>query len=137
MTRHHLFNPASLPPATGFSHGAVAAPGRALYIAGMTGLHADGSLDDSMPDQFAVACRAVATVIAEGGGQPTDVVSMTIYTTSLDSYLDNLAEIGVAYRAVFGKHYPPIALIGVTRLFDPKALVELVCVAVVPDQDGG
>jgi enamine deaminase RidA (YjgF/YER057c/UK114 family) len=136
MTRHRLFNPEGLPPATGFSYGAIPAPGRTLYIAGMTGLRADGTLDDSMAGQFSVACAGVAAVIAQGGGQPTDLVSMTIYTTSLDTYIDDLAEIGVAYRAVFGKHYPPIALIGVSRLFDPKALVELVCVAVVPDQDG-
>jgi enamine deaminase RidA (YjgF/YER057c/UK114 family) len=43
-----------------------------------------------------------------------------------------LSPIGEAYRNVFGKHYPPMALIGVAELFDPKAKVELVGVAVVP-----
>ena len=31
----------------------------------------------------------------------------------------------------FGKHYPAMALFGVTGLFDPAAMVELVGVAVV------
>jgi enamine deaminase RidA (YjgF/YER057c/UK114 family) len=57
---------------------------------------------------------------------------MTIYTTDVQGYRDNLVPIGAAYREVFGKHYPPMALIGVTELFDPEAVVELVCVAVVP-----
>jgi enamine deaminase RidA (YjgF/YER057c/UK114 family) len=136
MIRHHLFNPEGLPPATGFSYGALAASGRVLHIAGMTGLEADGSLSGSLVDQFGVACSGVAVVIEAAGGQPSDLVSMTIYTTDVDLYIASLAPIGVAYRTIFGKHFPPMALIGVDRLFDPKAMVELVCVAVVPDQDG-
>ena len=136
MSRHHLFNPDGLPPATGFSYGALAASGRLLHIAGITGLEADGSLSDSLVDQFAVALMGVARVIDDGGGAPSDLVAMTIYTTDVEGYIDNLAPIGVRYREVFGKHFPPIALIGVERLFDPKAMIELVCVAVVPDQDG-
>ncbi len=42
---------------------------------------------------------------------------------------DNLGPIGEAYRAVFGRHYPAMALFGVTELFDPEARVELVAVA--------
>jgi enamine deaminase RidA (YjgF/YER057c/UK114 family) len=136
MSRHHLFNPDDLPPATGFSYGAVAASGRVLHIAGITGLNADGSLGDALVDQFAVACGGVAKVIEGAGGEPSDLVSMTIYTTDVGQYLENLKPIGAAYREVFGRHYPPMALIGVARLFDTKALVELVCVAVVPDQAG-
>jgi enamine deaminase RidA (YjgF/YER057c/UK114 family) len=36
-------------------------------------------------------------------------------------------------RRHLGRHYPATALFGVTELFDPAALVELVCTAVVPD----
>ncbi len=35
-------------------------------------------------------------------------------------------------REIYGKRYPPTALIGVEELFDPKALVDLVGVAVIP-----
>jgi len=60
---------------------------------------------------------------------------MTIYTSAMEDYRKNLRAIGVSYRNVFGKHFPPMALIGVSELFDSKALVELVCVAVVPDEE--
>lgn len=132
MSRHQFLNPAGLAPPRGFSHGAVPAKGRTLYIAGQTGHHEDVTLDDGLVEQFAHACGSVAAVITEAGGDPTDLVSMTIYTTDVPGYRESLGPIGEAYRQVFGKHFPPMALIGVAELFDPKAKVELVCVAVVP-----
>jgi len=133
LSRHELLNPSSLPPPSGFSYAAGAAPGRTVYLAGLTGHHADGSLDDDLVDQFRMACESVAHVVAESGGAVEDVVSMTIYTTDIASYRSRTRDLGVAYRSVFGKHYPPMALLGIDGLFDPAALVELVCVAVIPD----
>lgn len=133
MTRHTLFDPEGMPPARGFSYGSVAAPGRILHVAGMTGHHEDESIDEGIAAQFATACRSVARVIEEAGGEATDVVSMTIYTSAMEEYRKNLREIGVVYREVFGKHFPPMALFGVSQLFDPRAVVELVCVAVIPE----
>ena len=98
----------------------------------MTGHHEDGSIAPSIEDQFGDACRSVVAVIEEAGGSPTDLVSMTIYTSDIAAYRASLSEIGQRYRAVFGKHYPPMALFGISELFDPRAKVELVCVAVVP-----
>lgn len=133
MSRHHLFDPDGMPDAVGFSHGALAGEGRTLYIAGITGHHADGSIDDDLVDQFGIACQSVSRVIGEAGGEVSDLVSMTIYTTDVDGYRRQLRAIGERYRSVFGKHYPPMALFGVTELFDPAAVVELVGVAVVPE----
>lgn len=133
MSRHHLFDPDGMPPAVGFSYGAIAASGRTLHIAGLTGHHEDGSIDAGLVDQFAAACESVAKVIVEGGGEPNDLVAMTIYTTDITGYRENLTPLGERYRLVFGRHYPPMALFGIGELFDPDALVELVCVAAVPD----
>ncbi|HSK07490.1 MAG TPA: RidA family protein [Acidimicrobiia bacterium] len=131
MSNHRFLNPEGLPAARGFSHGAIPTGGNTLYIAGQTGHRQDLTLDPGLVDQFGQACRSVAQVIAAAGGGPTDLVSMTIYTTDLPGYRESLEPIGVAYREVFGRHYPPMALIGVSELFDPEALVELVCVAVI------
>lgn len=134
MSRHKLFDPDGMPAARGFSYGAISAGGQLLHIAGITGHRADQSIEDDIVAQFAQACRSVARVIEEAGGAPTDLLSMTIYTTAIDGYRENLRPIGAAYREVFGKHFPPMALLGVAELFDPKALVELICVAVVPEE---
>lgn len=133
MSGHRPLDPEGMAPAIGFSHGMVAERGKMVHIAGQTGHHADLSIDHGLVAQFAQACRSVARVIEEAGGSPADLLSMTIYTTDLQGYRDNLKPIGEAYRSVFGKHFPPMALIGVAGLFDPEAVVELVCVAVVPD----
>ena len=87
---------------------------------------------EALAQLMAERSNEVAAVITEAGGDPTDLVSMTIYTTDVPDYRESLGPIGEAYRQVFGKHFPPMALIGVAELFDPKAKVELVCVAVVP-----
>ena len=135
MSRHHLFDPAGMPPARGFSYGAVSQGGRLLHIAGMTGHRADGTISDDLVEQFGEACAAVRLVIERAGGDAPDLVSMLIYTSEIDLYRDRLKPLGEAYRSVFGHHYPPMALLGIDQLFDPKALVEVVCVAVVPGED--
>jgi enamine deaminase RidA (YjgF/YER057c/UK114 family) len=129
MTRHHLFDPEGMAPAVGFSHGALGSGGKVLHVAGQTGHHSDGSIDATLVEQFAQACRSVARVIEEAGGAPDDLLSLTIYTTEVDGYRESLAPIGAAYREVFGRHYPAMALLGVRELFDPEAKVELVAVA--------
>lgn len=133
MSRHQFFNPEGMPPATGFSYGAIPAEGKYVQVAGLTGHAEDGTISDDLVSQFSVACQSVAKVVGEAGGEPSDVVSMTIYTSDIDGYRDQLKPIGQAYRAVFGSHYPVMALFGISELFDPRAKVELVCVAVVPD----
>lgn len=125
-TPHTLINPAELGAASGFSHGVLAARGRDLYIAGQVG--ADGDL----VAQFDAALRRVIAVVSQAGGAPEHVVSMTIYTTVLDDYRSKLAEVGAAYRRHFGRHFPAMALLGVTELVDPGAVVEVSAIAVVP-----
>ena len=137
MAAHQFLNPEGLAPPAGFSHVAVAAPGRLVFLAGQTAHQPDGTWAGStLPEQFAAAAANVATALAAAGASPVDVVSLQIFTTDVDGYRDRSRAIGAAYRAVFGPHYPPMALFGVTRLFDPAALVELVAIAVIPDAEG-
>jgi len=136
VAAHQFLNPESMAPPLGFSHVAVAAPGRLVFLAGQTAHQADGTLAGStLADQFAAAAANVAAALAAAGATPADVVSIQIFTPDVDGYRAQSKAIGAAYRNVFGPHYPPMALLGVTRLFDPDALVELVVTAVVPDDE--
>jgi enamine deaminase RidA (YjgF/YER057c/UK114 family) len=135
MGAHQFLNPADLAPPVGFSHVAVAAPGRLVFLAGETAHQADGTLAGStVAEQFAAAAENVASALTAAGATPADVVSLHIFTTDVDAYRAETKAIGAAYRAVFGPHYPPMALFGVARLYDPDALVELVATAVVPEE---
>jgi enamine deaminase RidA (YjgF/YER057c/UK114 family) len=137
MGAHSFLNPEGMAPPVGFSHVAVAAPGRLVFLAGQTAHQADGTLQGStLAEQFAAAAGNVAAALAAAGATPADVVSLQIFTTDVDGYRAQSKSIGAAYRQVFGPHYPPMALFGVGRLFDPDALVELVATAVIPE-DGG
>ena len=134
MGAHQFINPDGMMAPVGFSHVAVAAPGRLVFLAGQTAHQADGTVAGStMAEQFAAAIANVAAALAAAGATPADVVSLQIFTPDVEAYRTESRAIGAAYREAFGPHYPPMALFGVTRLYDTAALVELVATAVIPD----
>ncbi len=129
---HVFVNPAELPEAIGFSHAAVVEPGRIVFLAGQAGHRADGTIPEGLLDQFAQSCRNVASALEGAGAARTDLVNLHIFVTDVDAYRSLRRELGGAYREVFGRHYPPMALFGIRELFDPAARVELVGIAVIP-----
>jgi enamine deaminase RidA (YjgF/YER057c/UK114 family) len=131
-----VVNPAGLAPPAGFAHAVVAAPGRTVYLGGQAAQGPDGAITgSSLVEQFEVAAANLVAALAAAGGAPEHLVSLHIYTTEVDRYRAALAELGAAYRRHLGRHYVATALFEVAGLFDPQAKVELVGIAVVPDQD--
>jgi enamine deaminase RidA (YjgF/YER057c/UK114 family) len=128
---HEFINSPELPEAIGFSHAAVTQPGRTVYLAGQAGHHTDGSIEPGLKEQFAQACINVAIALESTGARRQDLATLQIFVTDVASYRSLRRELGEAYRAVFGRHYPPMALLGVNELFDPAARVELVGTAVI------
>jgi enamine deaminase RidA (YjgF/YER057c/UK114 family) len=121
-----------LAPPVGFAHAVVAGPGKTVYLGGQTAQDQSGAIvGETMVEQFDQAAGNVAAALRAAGGEPTDLVSLVIYVTDLEAYRASLKELGAAHRKHFGRHYPAMALFGVTGLFDPAAMVELVGVAVV------
>ena len=128
---HEIRNPESLPPPMGFSHAIVAQTGRTVYLAGQTAQLPDGSLAaGTMAEQFDLAAGNVVLALEGAGARPQDLVSLQIFVTDVTEYQRLSKEIGVAYRRHFGDYYPAMALVEVRRLFDPKATVELMGIAV-------
>ncbi len=66
---------------------------------------------------------------------PTDLVSLTIYITDIPEYQRNGREIGRVWRELAGPHYPAMAGIGITALWQPEAMIEIQGVAVLGSQD--
>jgi enamine deaminase RidA (YjgF/YER057c/UK114 family) len=60
-------------------------------------------------------------------------VSLTIYAVDLDDYKRHGRELGEVWRRVIGREYPAMAAVGVSRLWDAQALVEVQGIAVVGD----
>jgi enamine deaminase RidA (YjgF/YER057c/UK114 family) len=124
-------NPAALPPPRGFSHGMLA--GNTLHLAGQTALGADMTIvPGGIVEQFRQAFGNLLTTLREVGGEPRDLVSLTIYLTDIADYQAHGREIGAAWRELAGGVYPAMAAIGCTRLWQPEAMIEILGVAVIP-----
>ena len=132
-TPHWLVNPETLLPPQGFAHAVVPAAGRTVYLGGQAGHRLDGSIDDGLVAQFDQAASNVVEALRGAGGSPGHLVSVQIFVTDAAAYRDALGEIGGAWRRHFGRHYPAVSLFEVRALFDPRARVELVCIAVVQE----
>ena len=126
-------NPASLAAPSGYSHGTLS--GNTLYLGGQTALDAEMRIvEGGIVEQFRQAFGNVLTTLREAGGVPEDLVSITIYLTDVPDYQAHGREIGAAWRELAGPVYPAMAGIGTTALWQPEALVEIVGVAVIPDE---
>jgi len=135
VTPHRIVNPAGLAPPVGFAHAVVAAPGRTVYLGGQTAHGSDGRLvGRTIGEQFEAAARNLATALAAAGGAPEHLVSLQVYTTDAAAYRAALRELGAAYRRQLGRHYVASALFEVAGLFDPAAKVELMGIAVIPEE---
>ena len=160
-----IVNPEALGRPRGWSNGMLAPQGgRVLFVAGQIGVGggrkpeeggagAGGADPDGMDagvvreargtgvvlaEQFRAALANVAAVVEAAGGRIADVGRLTIYVTEMEAYRGSLPEIGAAYRTVFGRHFPAMALVAVTELVDPRAVVEVEATAVIPQaQPGG
>lgn len=132
-TPHEHVNPDQLLPPVGFSHATVAAPGRTVYLGGQTGHHPDGTLDDDLVAQFVQALGNLTVALGACGAGPQHLVAVQIYTTDLAGYRASARALGDAWRTHLGRQYPAMALFGVSGLHDPRAKVEVVATAVVPD----
>ena len=128
---HEIRNPESLAKPKGFSHAVIAQAGRTVFLAGQTAQRSDGTLvEGTMAEQFDVAADNVVKALEAAGAHPQDLVSLQIFVTDIAEYQQMSKEIGEAYRRHFGGHFPAMALLEVSRLFDANAKIELMAVAV-------
>ncbi|MGA8245454.1 MAG: RidA family protein [Nocardioides sp.] len=118
-------NPDSLARPSGFSH-AVVGRGTAVFLAGQTGMDASGAIvGGGVVAQFEQALTNLLTALAEAGGTPDRLASLTIYIVDMDDYRAHAREIGEVWRRLVGAAYPASAGIGVSRLWDAEAVVEV------------
>lgn len=124
-------NPPELAKPAGFAHATVGT-GTVVFLAGQTAMDPDGRIvGDDVVAQFAVALGNLLTALQAAGGQPGDLASLTVYIVDMDDYKRRAGEIGAVWRRLVGLDYPAMAGIGVARLWDAEALVEVQGYAVI------
>jgi enamine deaminase RidA (YjgF/YER057c/UK114 family) len=123
-------NPVELGRPSGFSHAVSVTANRLAFLAGQTALDARGQIVGSgVVEQFECALGNLLTALRAVGGEPADLVSLTVYLVDLDDYRAHTGEVGEVWRRLVGREYPAMAAVGVHRLWDPAALVEVQGVA--------
>jgi enamine deaminase RidA (YjgF/YER057c/UK114 family) len=125
-------NPAGLARPSGFSHAVTAAGGRLVFLAGQVALDPGGRITAvGIVRQFERALGNLFAALGAAGGNPADLASLTVYLVDVDDYRAHARQIGEVWRGMAGRDYPAMAAIGVERLWEPAALVELQGIAVL------
>lgn len=130
------------PPPKGYANGRVGT-GRVLHVGGQIGWDLEqnfpdkGIFDSAFVAQFAQALENVLAVVRAAGGEREDIASMTVFVTDMETYRGSRKDLGIAWRDRMQSHYPAMALVAVTALFEPEALVEIQAVAHLPPAGPG
>jgi enamine deaminase RidA (YjgF/YER057c/UK114 family) len=125
-------NPPGLGAPKGFSH-AIVGSGRIVFLAGQTALNPSGVIvGETVAEQFEQALGNLLAALAAAGGSPSDLASLTIYIVDMEDYQAQSHAIGGVWKKMVGHQYPAMAGIGIARLWDAEALVELQGFAVLP-----
>lgn len=127
-----VLQPAGWIKPLGYANGIVAS-GRLVFVGGQIGWNAQGQFEtDDFVGQARQTLENVVAVVAEAGGRPEHIVTMTWYVTDKREYQANLKAVGAAWREILGRHYPAIAAVEVSALMEDRAKIEIQAMAVVP-----
>lgn len=125
-------DPPELARPSGFAH-AVVGTGRTVFLAGQTALDAEGRIvGDGVVAQFEKALTNLLIALRAAGGEPAHLAQLTIYIVDVEDYKAHAREIGGVWRRLVGTAYPATAGVGVARLWDVEALVEVQGTALIP-----
>lgn len=105
--------------------------GRHVFVSGTTATDPDGAIVGE-GDPYAQAVRAIRNVEAAlrlAGASLADVVRTRIYITDILAW----EAVGRAHGEAFGAILPAATMVEVSRLIDPKMLVEIEAEAILGD----
>jgi enamine deaminase RidA (YjgF/YER057c/UK114 family) len=126
-------NPPDWPRPGGYSN-AMVAHGRVITLAGQIGW--DPNTRQLVSDDFVAQTRRalenILEVLRAAGAGAHEIVRLTWFITDKHAYVSRQREIGEAYRAVMGKHFPAMSVVVVTALVEDSAKVEIEATAVLP-----
>lgn len=130
-----ILHPPDWPRPRGYSNG-VSARGRQVYVAGQIGWDERGVLvGRDLVSQSRRALENIIAILAEDGARAEHLVRLTWFVVDREEYLGQSKELGEAYRAVIGAHYPAMSAVEVSALMEPGARVEIEATAVVPEDE--
>ena len=131
MTGLTVLQPGGWPRPKGYANG-VMGTGRFVLVSGQIGWDEQGVFAAGLVAQVRQALRNILAVLAEAGGGPEHIARLVWYVTDMEAYRMSGEALGTVWREVMGRHYPAMAVIGVSELVEIEACVEIEAVAILP-----
>jgi enamine deaminase RidA (YjgF/YER057c/UK114 family) len=118
-------HPEGWAPALGYANGMLAEDGT-LHIGGQIGWNSQKVFEShDFIGQMTQVLQNIREIVEAAGGQPSDIARLTWFVKSKSEYLAHQREVGQAYRAVMGRHFPAMSLVVVADLVEDEALLEI------------
>ncbi len=105
--------------------------GRFIAVSGSAAIDAGGQLVGE-GDMYAQAKQCIAVIesaLERAGGCLSDVVRTRMFVTDIERW----AEAGRAHQEAFGEVMPATSMVEVSRLIDPRMLIEIEADAIIGD----
>ena len=132
MSAHQILLPPGWPRPRGYANG-IKARGTMIFTGGVVGWdETEAFAGPDLASQFRQVLVNTLAILKEGGAGPEHVVRMTWYVVDRDEYVRELPAIGAAYRELFGRNFPAMAVVQVAALVEPAARIEIETTAVLP-----
>lgn len=122
-----LFNPEAVhAPEGAYFHAAEVKSGaRLLFLAGQIGRGPDGDIPDDAEGQAEYVYRNILAILADAGMTKDNLVKLTSYVVDPEI----MPAVRAAKQRVMGEASPPVTGLVVSRLADPKILIEVEAIA--------
>ena len=127
----HSFDPPNMwQPFGAFSQSIIDGNGRKVFLKGQVSLDPSGKIvgESDMGAQVNQVLLNVSGILASMGGKTSDVVSIQQFTTDIRAFM----QCGEIRSAFFSPPFPVTTTLEVSSLYDPRFLVEITCIAEIP-----
>jgi enamine deaminase RidA (YjgF/YER057c/UK114 family) len=111
--------PGLMAPVSHYCHVTRAGPN--VWVSGIVGMKADGTIPPDVVAQFDIAIDAMGQCLKAAGAGPEHVVKVTVFMTDITER----PKINPRRIAFFGEHKPASTLVEVKGLVDPRMKVEI------------
>ncbi len=125
------FNPDGVwKPFGAFSIAVVQGSGKIVHLKGQVALDADGDVvgEGNIEIQVEKTLENIKSVLSSFGGRMEDIYRLTHHVTNIDEFMGT----GHIRTRYFTPPYPVTTTVEVSRLYNPKLLVEITGAAEIP-----
>jgi enamine deaminase RidA (YjgF/YER057c/UK114 family) len=128
MKRENFATGSKWEPIIGYSRAVKI--GNHIAVSGTTGSDAEGNLADNVYDQTRQTLQNIEAALAKAGASMKDVVRTRMFMANISDW----EQAGKAHGEFFGEIRPATTMVEVSRLIDPKMLIEIEVDAIITEE---